>query len=94
MDLCNNQIYDISPFNSGKKKKKLLQKIDNDSKLSKSVSLKSSNKILGSGSEISNNEGVLPALKVLKIKHNKIIIDEIYLTTIKALRNRGVTVFK
>ena len=92
LDLCNNQIYDISPFNSGKNKKKFLQSIDSDPKMIRSISYRVI-KSLGNEGETSN-EGVLPRLKILKIKHNKIIIDEIYLGTIKALRNRGVTVFK
>ena len=37
---------------------------------------------------------ILPYLKTVKIKNNKLIIDEGYLMTIKNLKSRGITIFK
>ena len=93
LDLCNNHINDITPLITLGKKNRIPKNIESTSL---PVSLNVSN-ILTENQK--NNEHVkknvvLPSLKVLKIKHNKLNIDEGYLMTIKALRNRGVTIFK
>ena len=94
LDLCNNLINDITPLiTTSGKKSKLLKNIDSKVSVNSNIL----NHMISS-SEL-NNENVkknyvLPGLKTLKIKHNKIIIDETFLMAIKALRNRGITIFK
>ena len=44
--------------------------------------------------ESTKKNSILPSLKILKIKNNKLTIDETYLMTIKALKNRDVTVYR
>ena len=93
LDLSNNFITDISPFISSGKKKQTVKNVDSSSFLN------SSNVSVFLSKSISNNENmkknaILPSLKTLKIKNNKILIDEGYLMTIKALKNRGITIFK
>ena len=97
LDLCNNQIDDITPLiNTSGKKNKIPKNIENNKS---SSSLMNSVNISNLLSKSRNNEllkknVVLPSLKILKIKHNKLNIDEGFLMTVKALRNRGVTIFK
>ena len=93
LDLSNNFISDITPFISSGKKKQSVKNIDSSSLLnSSSISNFLSKSI--SNNEIMKKNSILPSLKILKIKNNKIAIDEGYLTTIKALKNRGITIFK
>ena len=95
LDLSYNLITDITPFNfSGKKKQKQpVKNIDNSSIINSSNITNFLSKSL-STSEIIKKNYVLPSLKILKIKNNKIIIDEGYLMTVKSLRSRGITIFK
>ena len=94
LDLCNNLIYDVTPLiTTSGKKYKILKNIESKQLLNSN----SGNHIISAHEQ--NNEYikknyVLPGLKTLKIKHNKIIIDEGFLMVIKALRNRGITIFK
>ena len=93
LDLCNNQISDITPLITLGKKNKMPKIIESNS-LSNSLNISN---ILIDNQKINDHikkNVVLPSLKVLKIKHNKLNIDEGYLLTIKTLRNRGVTIFK
>jgi hypothetical protein len=93
LDLSNNLISDISPFISSGKKKQSVKNIDSSTLLnSSSISNFLSKSI--SNTEMLKKNSILPSLKILKIKNNKIAIDEGYLTTIKALKNRGITIFK
>ena len=93
LDLCNNLISDISPLISSGKKKQALKSIENSTALnSSSVSNFLSKSI--SNTEMMKKNSILPSLKILKIKNNKILIDEGFLMTIKALKNRGITIFK
>ena len=83
LDLCNNQIQDITPLvYSYRKRNKVIKIIENNP--SKKSSIIPSN----------NVHIVLPNLKILKLKNNKLNIDEGYLMTIKSLRNRGIMIFK
>ena len=94
LDLCNNLINDITPLiTSSGKKNKLLKNIENNSLInSSSISSVFSNS--QQSNEHPKKTYVLPSLKTLKIKHNKLNIDEGFLVVIKTLRNRGVTIFK
>ena len=102
LDLSNNQINDITPMlHASTKKKKLLKNLDKKSLESMTINNNSiisnlNSNILSVSQAINDHKAnvVLPSLKILKIKHNELIIDEGYLMTIKALRNRGVTIFK
>ena len=92
LDLCNNLIHDITPlvYRYGKRRK-ILKNIDNNS----SIYLSNKSNILSVHDVgVRKKNIVLPNLKILKLKHNKLNIDEGYLMTIKSLRNRGVTIFK
>ena len=94
LDLCNNLIHDITPlvYRYGKRRK-ILKNIDNNSSINLSnISNILSNSVHDVG--VRKKNIVLPNLKILKLKHNKLNIDEGYLMTIKSLRNRGVTIFK
>ena len=94
LDLCNNQINDITPLNNYLgKKNKIPKNIENSSIINTSniSNILSNSQSTG---EIHKNNVVLQGLKVLKIKHNKLTIDEGFLMTIKALKNRGVTILK
>ena len=94
LDLTNNQINDIAPLiNSLGRKNKIPKNIDNSS-LVNSVSISSILSINQQSIDHNKKNIVLPNLKILKIKHNKLNIDEGYLMAIKTLRNRGVTIFK
>ena len=93
LDLSYNLISDITPFISSSKKKQPVKNINNSSFAnSSSISNFLSKSI--SSTEITKKNLILPSLKILKLKRNKIIIDEGYLTTVKSLRNRGITLFK
>ena len=94
LDLSNNLINDITPFISFGKKKSL-KGVENSAILNSS-NISASNLLSKS---VANNENIkknmiLPNLKTLKIKNNKLIIDEGYLMTIKNLKSRGITIFK
>ena len=96
LDLCHNLINDITPLNTSLgKKNKIPKKIDNNNN---SFINKSNISSIFSNSqqinEVHKKNVVLPSLKILKIKHNKLIIDEGLLMTIKALKNRGITILK
>ena len=95
LDLSNNLITDISPFISSNKRKQSLKNVEN----SNNTLINSSGISEFLSKSISNNEStkknsILPSLKILKIKNNKLAIDEGYLMTIKALKNRDVTIYK
>ena len=95
LDLSNNLITDISPFISSNKRKQSLKNVEN----SNNTLINSSGISEFLSKSISNNEStkknsILPSLKILKIKNNKLTIDETYLMTIKALKNRDITVYK
>ena len=102
LDLSNNQINDITPMlHASTKKKKLIKNLDKKNLESMTINNNSiisnmNSNILSISQAINDHKTnvVLPSLKILKIKHNELIIDEGYLMTIKALRNRGVTIFK
>ena len=96
LDLCNNLINDITPLNTilGKKNK-ILKNIENNN--SSLINTSNISSILSNSqqiNEVHKKNVVLPSLKVLKIKHNKLTIDEGLLMTIKALKNRGITILK
>ena len=95
LDLSNNLITDITPLISSNKRKSTVKNVENSSNtlinssaisefLSKSLSY----------SESMKKNSILPSLKILKIKNNKLAIDEGYLMTIKALKNRDITIYK
>ena len=102
LDLSNNQINDITPMlHASTKKKKLIKNLDKKNLESMTINNNSiissmNSNILSISQAINDHKTnvVLPSLKILKIKYNELIIDEGYLMTIKALRNRGVTIFK
>ena len=102
LDLSNNQINDITPMlHASTKKNKLIKILDKKNLESMTINNNSiisnmNSNILSISQAINEHKTnvVLPSLKILKIKHNELIIDEGYLMTIKALRNRGVTIFK
>jgi Leucine-rich repeat (LRR) protein len=93
LDLSYNLISDITPFFSSSKKKQPVKNINNSSFANSSSITNFLSKSISS-SEITKKNLILPSLKILKLKKNKIIIDEGYLTTVKSLRNRGITIFK
>ena len=93
LDLNNNFITDISPFISSGKKKQNVKNIDSSSFLNSSNISNFLSKSV-SNNEMTSKSSILPSLKILKIKNNKITIDERYLMTIKALKSRGITIYK
>ena len=93
LDLSYNLITDITPFISSCKKSKSVKNIDSSTFLNSSTVSTYLNKSIANSESIKKNS-ILPSLKILKIKNNKIIIDEGYLNTIKALKNRGITIYK
>ena len=100
LDLCNNLIKDITPLiNTSGRKKHLIKSIDNNSfgnisNINNMSNVSNSLSVSQPINDLHKKNVVLPSLKILKIKHNKLIIDEIYLMTIKALKNRGISIFK
>ena len=93
LDLSYNLISDITPFISSGKRKQTMKSIDNSSIVNSSNITNFLSKSVSS-SEVIKKNMALPSLKILKLKNNKINIDEAYLMTVKSLRNRGITIFK
>ena len=95
LDLSNNLITDITPFISSNKRKQTVKNVENSSNtlINSSAISEFLSKSLSYNESMKKNS-ILPSLKILKIKNNKLAIDEGYLMTIKALKNRDVTVYK
>ena len=93
LDLSYNLISDITPFISSGKRKQTMKSIDNSSIVNSSNITNFLSKSVSS-SEVIKKNMALPSLKILKLKNNKINIDEAYLMTVKSLRSRGITIFK
>ena len=93
LDLSYNLISDITPFISSGKRKQTMKSIDNSSIVNSSNITNFLSKSVSSNEVIKKNMA-LPSLKILKLKNNKINIDEAYLMTVKSLRSRGITIFK